>query len=517
MGSEDKLSAPLVKMTSITKRFPGVVANQNVDFELRRGEIHALLGENGAGKSTLMSVLTGLYMPDEGEIYINGIRTDFSSPRDAINAGVGMVHQHFRLVQSFSVAENVVMGSKLEGFFPDMKKVEEKLARFSEEYGLKIMPKAKIWQLSVGEQQRVEIIKVLYRGADILVLDEPTAVLTPQESRELFATLRRMADRGKGIIVITHKLQEVLDNADRITVLRDGNYVGTFSGRETDSRQLTQAMVGRDIDPGGALPETSKGEVVLELKGVTVLGDRGQKALKNVSLEVERGEILGLAGVAGNGQKEMAEVIAGIRDIVDGELFILGQRFTGKPAKAMIAAGVSMIPEDRLGTGLAGNLNALDNSILKVYRSGAVGKGLFLKRRKIHEYARKLVENFEIKLAGLHSPVKLLSGGNLQKLLLAREISNNPEVIVAVYPARGLDIGAIETVRNILLSQRASGKAVLLISEELEELFAMSDRVAVIHEGEIMGVLDRGELELERIGLMMAGERGEAADGTSVR
>lgn len=510
------MTAPLIQMTSITKKFPGVVANQDVDFELRQGEIHALLGENGAGKSTLMSVLTGLYMPDEGEIYINGIRVGFSSPRDAINAGVGMVHQHFRLVQSFSVAENIIMGSKVEGFFPKMKKVEETLVTFSEQYGLKIMPKAKIWQLSVGEQQRVEIIKILYRGAEILILDEPTAVLTPQESRELFATLRRMADRGKGIIVITHKLQEVLDNADRITVLRGGRYVGTFSGQATDSRQLTQAMVGRSIPTIESLPETLKGEVILELKGVNVLGDRGQRALKNVKLEVKRGEILGLAGVAGNGQKEMAEVIAGIRDIVDGELFILGRNFTGKSARAMIAAGVSMIPEDRLGTGLAGNLNAFDNSILKLYRSGAVGKGLFLNRRKIDKYTRELVDNFDVKIAGLDSPVKLLSGGNLQKLLLAREISNNPEVIVAVYPSRGLDVGAMETVRNILLAQRASGNAVLLISEELEELFAMSDRVAVIHEGEIMGILGRSELELERIGLMMAGGRREAANGTSI-
>lgn len=511
------MTGPLVKMTSITKRFPGVIANYKVDFELRQGEIHALLGENGAGKSTLMSVLTGLYMPDEGEIFIKGGRIDFSSPRDAISAGVGMVHQHFRLVQSFTVTENVIIGSREEGFILDMKKVEAKLAGFSEEYGLKIMPKAKIWQLSVGEQQRVEIVKILFRGAEILILDEPTAVLTPQESRELFATLRRMADRGKGIIVITHKLQEVLDNADRITVLRGGKYVGTYRGRDTDAQQLAQAMVGRDIAAGDSLPENQKGEVVLELKGITALGDRGQKALKTVDLKVRRGEILGLAGVAGNGQKEMAEVIAGIRGVTGGQLLIHGTDFTGKSAREIIKAGVSLIPEDRLGTGLAGNLNTLDNSILKIYRTGAVGRGIFLSRRKIEKYAKGLVDSFDVKLAGLTTPVKLLSGGNLQKLLLAREISKDPEVIVAVYPARGLDIGAIESVRSILLAQRAAGKAVLLISEELEELFAMSDRVAVIHEGEIMGILDRTELELERVGMMMAGERRETAYGTASR
>lgn len=464
-----------------------------------------------------MSILTGLYTPDEGQIYIRGRAVDFSSPRDAISAGIGMVHQHFRLVQSFTVAENVIMGLKSEGFFPNMRKVEERLAGFSREYGLKVMPKAKIWQLSVGEQQRVEIVKILYRGAEILILDEPTAVLTPQESRELFATLRRMADLGKGVIVITHKLQEVLDNADRITVLRDGRYVGTYLGKETDSRQLTNAMVGRDIVTGENLPEGNKGRVLLELRDVSALGDRGQKALKSVNLQVKRGEILGIAGVAGNGQKEMAEVIAGLRDVIDGKLLIDGKDYTGKTARAMIDAGVSLIPEDRLGTGLAGNLNAMDNSILKTYRSGIVGKGLFVNWRKVDKYTRKLVDDFDIKLAGLDSPVKLLSGGNLQKLLLAREISNNPEVIVAVYPSRGLDIGAIETVRNLLLEQRAAGKAVLLISEELEELFALSDRVAVIHEGEIMGIMDRNELELDQIGLMMAGERREATYGNASR
>lgn len=503
------MATPLVRMVSVTKKFPGVVANQNVSFELMPGEIHALLGENGAGKSTLMSILTGLYMPDEGEIFIKGHKISFSSPRDAIEAGIGMVHQHFRLVPSFSVAENVIMGSTSEGFFINMGEVETKIESFSEEYGLKVMPKAKVWQLSVGEQQRVEIVKMLYRGAEILILDEPTAVLTPQESKELFATLRRMADRGKGIIVITHKLQEVMENADRITVLRGGKSVNTFSGKNTESKELTMAMVGRDINTSQDLPECKKGEEILQIKNVEAIGDRGQKALKNVTLNVRRGEILGIAGVAGNGQKEMAEVIAGLREIAAGELVIHGKNYTKKSARDLVNAGVSLIPEDRLGTGLVGNLNAVDNSILKKYRSSEFSKGWFINWKRVRKFTNKLIEDHDIKLASIESPVKLLSGGNLQKLLLAREISGNPEIIVAVYPARGLDIGAIETIRNILLEQRAAGKAILLISEELEELFSLSDRVVVLHEGEIMGLLTREELDLERVGLMMAGRKEE--------
>lgn len=352
---------------------------------------------------------------------------------------------------------------------------------------------------------------MMYRGAEILILDEPTAVLTPQEFRELFATLRRMAKRGKGVIVITHKLQEVLENADRITVLRDGRYVDTFSCKDTDSKQIAMAMVGREIEQTLTLPENSKGEIMLELKGITALGDRGQLALRAITLQVKRGEILGIAGVAGNGQKELAELIAGLRQATAGKLTIHGRKFTGKKPRHMVDAGVSIIPEDRLGMGLVGGLNALDNSILKSYRSKAIGKGWFINWKKVRDKASKLVKDFDIKLTRLESPVKLLSGGNLQKLLLAREISDNPEIIVAVYPARGLDIGAIESVRSILLQQRGKGKAIILISEELEELFTLSDRVAVLHEGEIMGILDREQLDLETVGLMMAGQRKEGA------
>lgn len=511
------MQAPLVKMVSITKRFPGVVANHDVNFELKHGEIHALLGENGAGKSTLMSILTGLYTPDEGEIYIKGRQIVFSSPKHAIETGIGMVHQHFRLVKSFTVAENVMMGSTSEGFFINMSEVEKKLAKFSEDFGLKVMPKTKVWQLSVGEQQRVEIIKMLYRGAEILILDEPTAVLTPQESRELFATLRRMADRGKGVIVITHKLQEVIESADRITVLRDGKFIYTFPAEGTTPRELAKAMVGRDIPATEELPTTKKGEVVLELKGVSAYGDRGQKALKEIDLTVRRGEILGIAGVAGNGQKELAEVIAGLRDIFSGKLEILGKNYTGKSARHIVDAGVSLIPEDRLGTGLVGGLDAVNNSILKNYRTDTAGKSLFINWKKVKQYTSEIVREYDVKLTKLEAPVKLLSGGNLQKLLLAREISSCPELIVAVYPVRGLDIGAVETVRNILLKQRAEGRAILLISEELEELFALSDRVAVIHDGEIMGIVERNQLDLDEIGIMMAGERKEGTYGTAAQ
>ncbi|MBU7006214.1 ABC transporter ATP-binding protein [Phosphitispora fastidiosa] len=505
------MTTSLVKMVSITKRFPGVTANKDIDFELRPGEIHALLGENGAGKSTLMNILTGLYMPDEGEIYLRGAKVKFSSPRGAIESGIGMVHQHFRLVSTFSVAENVIMGSGNHGFFINMKKVEEKLSRFSEEYGINVIPGSKIWQLSVGEQQRVEIVKMLYRGTDIMILDEPTAVLTPQESRELFATLRRMADMGKGIIIISHKIQEVLENADRITVLRDGRFVNTFSGKDTDSRKLTMAMVDRDITFGQNPSDKPMDEFILSLKGLTVLGDRGQKALKSLSLNLRKGEILGIAGVAGNGQKELAEVIAGLREVAAGDIEVRGERFTGRSVRSMIDAGISLIPEDRLGTGLVGTLNVLENSILKNYRSGEVTAGWFINWKRVREYAHKLVDKFDVKTTGVEAPVRMLSGGNLQKLLLAREITSDPDVIVAVYPVRGLDVGAIEFVRNILLRQRESGKGILLISEELEELFMLSDRVAVMHEGEIMGILEREDFDLERVGRLMAGQREEEA------
>ena len=497
---------PMVEMVRITKKFPGVVANHNISFQVEAGEIHALLGENGAGKSTLMSILTGLYQPDEGEIRLCGKAVALSSPREAVRCGVGMVHQHFKLVKPFTVAENIMLGLKGLKQVYNMAQIEEQIVECSTEYGLKIDPRAKIWQLSVGEQQRVEIVKMLFRGAEILILDEPTAVLTPQETTELYRTLRNMAQHGKAVIVISHKLNEVMENTDRITVLRGGEYIGTVKTSSTSADEIARMMVGRDISRDIDKAQSLVGAKVLELQDVSAIGDRGRLTLKNVSLDVRQGEILGIAGVAGNGQKELAEVIAGLRNVETGIIMLNDNEYTGLNARILIDGGISYIPEDRMTTGLAPNLNAFENIVLKSYRSC---KGCFLNWKKIRNYSEDLISKYEVKLANIVNPVKMMSGGNLQKLLLAREIESNPNLIVAVYPMRGLDVGAADSIRKLLLTQRAAGKAVILISEELEELLELSDRIAVIHTGEVMGIVNPSETTIEEIGLMMAGQRME--------
>jgi len=496
---------PLVEMRKITKVFPGVVANDGIDLTVRAGEVHALLGENGAGKSTLMSILTGLYRPDSGEIYVQGERVHFRSPRDAIAAGIGMVHQHFRLVAPFTVTENVALGLK-GGIKLNLNQLAQEIAELSEKYGLKVDPFARIWQLSVGEQQRVEIVKLLYRRARVLILDEPTAVLTPQEARELYRTLRKMASEGCAVIFITHKLQEVMEAADTITILRHGKKIATVKKEETNERELARLMVGREISWTGDKKQASPGRVVLEIKNLHALNDKGLLALKGINLSVSAGEILGIAGVAGNGQRELAEVIAGLRPALKGSILVEGKEIIHCDPCRVIAAGVSFIPEDRLGMGLVPNLGAVDNLLLKEYRHPRWGK-VFLNRRAARQWAQELIERFQIKLASLEAPVKMMSGGNLQRLLLAREISGQPRVLVAVYPARGLDVGATETVHRLLLEQRAAGTAILLISEDLEELFRLADRIAVLYEGEIMGIVPTEQADIEELGLMMAGAK----------
>ena len=505
------MTKPLVEMQNVSKRFPGVVANDGVNLEIMAGEVHALLGENGAGKSTLMNILTGLYRPDEGAIYLRGIRTELNSPRDAIAAGIGMVHQHFKLVQPFTVAENVILGSRAQGWLLRGRKNEKQISELSERFGLQIDPRARVWQLSVGEQQRVEIVKMLYRGAEILILDEPTAVLTPQEVRELFITLRKMADSGRAVVVITHKLQEVMALADRITVLRGGRAAATLLKRETDERQLTRLMVDREIMLDTGKAPVRPGDKVLELKALSAMGDKGRRALKDISFSIRAGEILGIAGVAGNGQRELAEVITGLRGVISGQVIINGQDLTGKEPAEIIAAGVAYVPEDRLGVGLVPGLGALDNVILKDYRKPDLAGNLFINTRLARERAERLVKEFEVKTPGLETPVKLMSGGNLQRLLLAREISARPGLIVAVYPARGLDIGATEAVYRLLLAQRATGTAVLLISEDLEEIFNLADQVAVLYEGQLMGMMPTEKADIETIGEMMVGTAREVA------
>jgi len=499
---------PLVRMRGITKRFPGVLANDRVDLEVQAGQVHALLGENGAGKTTLMNILSGLYRADEGEIYIRGQRADLQSPRDAIDLGIGMVHQHFMLVEPQSVAENVILGLKAPGFFLDMARIERKIAEFSRQYGLQVDPRARIWQLSVGEQQRVEILKMLYRGVDILIMDEPTAVLTPLEVEELFVTLRRMADEGKAVIFISHKLGEVMAISDQITVLRGGRVVATVDTDQTTKEELARMMVGREVLFRMEKAPVEPGEVVLEVRNLRSLNDKGLPALRDVSFAIRQGEILGIAGVAGNGQRELAEVVTGLRKTADGCVLIADCDLTNRSPHRVIREQVSHVPEDRLGMGLIPNLAVSDNVILKSYRDPPLARGLFLDRLAITRFAARLIEAFSILTPSQETPVKLLSGGNLQRTILAREISASPRLMVAVHPTRGLDIGATESVCNLLLKQREEGAAILLISEDLDELLSVSDRIAVMYEGEIMGIVDAEEADIEEIGLMMAGTKG---------
>ncbi|HEY66452.1 MAG TPA: ABC transporter ATP-binding protein [Caldilineae bacterium] len=500
-------------MVGIVKRFPGVVANAGIDLEVYAGEIHALLGENGAGKSTLMNILAGLYRPDEGEIYIHGHLVDIRSPRDAIELGIGMVHQHFMLVETLTVAENVILGLKEPRLVLDMDRVEQEIEELSRRYGLQVDPTAYIWQLSVGEQQRVEILKALYRGANILIMDEPTAVLTPQEAHELGRTLRRMAEEGKAIIFITHKLDEVAEFSDRVTVLRQGRVVATLPTEQTTREELARLMVGREVLFRLEKEPVEPGAVVLELRDVHALNDKGLPALRGVSLQIRAGEIVGIAGVAGNGQRELAEVVTGLRPVSSGRILVHGRDVTNCSPREVIQAGVSHIPGDRLGMGLVPNLPVSDNIILKDYRKAPLAQGPFLRKQAVIRFAQELIRRFRIDTPSPATPVRLLSGGNLQRCILAREITAGRGLLVAVHPTRGLDVGATEAVRRMLLEQRAQGAAILLISEDLEELLALSDRIVVLYEGQVMGTVSADEANIEAIGLMMAGSRVPAPEG----
>jgi simple sugar transport system ATP-binding protein len=499
-------STPLaLEMRHITKHFPGVLANDDVTFDAHRGEVHALLGENGAGKSTLMNILCGLYWPDSGSILVNGQPVEFHSPRDAIKAGVGMVHQHFMLVPSQSVAENVILGLRHVGFVLDTSQIEAEVARIGNEFGLPVDPQAKVWQLSVGEQQRVEIIKLLYRGAQILILDEPTAVLTPQETEAFFHTLREMTTAGKTIILISHKLDEVLAIADRITVLRGGRKVATVENQGVTKNQLASLMVGRELLFRVEKPPAQLGEVRLTMETVSALSDKGLPALVGLSLQLRSGEIVGVAGVAGNGQRELAEVICGLRPTHSGKIDISSRHITNAPPIVMIEAGIAYVPEDRSATGSAPNLSIAENLALKNYRTLGEGGRFFLSRSAMREQAQSLIAQYNIATPSPETSARLLSGGNLQKVILARELAQQPLVTVAAYPTRGLDVGATENVRRILVDERNQGAAILLISEDLDEIFAIADRIVVLFEGRIVGEVNAEEADRDQIGLMMAG------------
>jgi simple sugar transport system ATP-binding protein len=496
-----------LKMVDIVKRFPGVLANDHVNFDVRTGEIHALLGENGAGKSTLMRQLYGLYAPDEGKILVDGKEMHFRSPQDAIAAGIGMIHQHFMLVPTLTVVENVALGLKsTRGFLLDLDVVEKRVIALSEQYGLKVDPKAYVWQLAVGEQQRVEILKSLYRGAALLILDEPTAVLTPQEVSDLFITLRQMAVEGHALIFISHKLHEISAICSRVTVLRDGRVVGESSTSDIASEALAEMMVGRPVILQYDRPVIEPGEVLLDVQDLYVKGDRGGDALKGVSLQVRGGEILGLAGVSGNGQRDLAEALAGLRVIRQGKVLLNGKDVTKASPSEHILAGQSYIPEERMVEGAIREFGVSDNFILEDHnRAPYVRAGAFMDFAAIERITAEKVNEYKVKTPTLKTPIKNLSGGNIQKLILARELSRNPNVLIAAQPTRGVDIGASEYIHQRLLEQRAAGTATLLISEDLDEIRALSDRIAVIFEGKIMGVVDGPTSDLSELGMMMAG------------
>ena len=510
-----KQSDPILQMKHITKTFGSVTANRDVDLFVYPGEIHALLGENGAGKSTLMNILTGIYRPDGGEIWYKGERRDIHSPKDAVALGIGMVHQHFRLIPTLTVAENVYLYSGRKSFFLHRDEMEKEIGECSAQYNLQVPPEAYVWQLSVGEQQRVEIIKLLHQGAEVLILDEPSAVLTPQESQSMFDTLRKMADSGKSVIVISHKMNEVMKNADRITVLKNGRVEDTLPASEATVERLTRAIVGERTLPqqDAAHKDDDQDRISKEpvfiMEGVSAKNDRGLPALKKISLSIRAGEIFGIAGVAGNGQRELSEVIAGLRPVTEGSILLAGTELSGASMKKHIQEGIAFIPEDRLQTGLVPGLSFTENVILKDYRSDRYSRHGILQKQKMREEAGTYADKFGIRHGGLDLAVGLMSGGNQQKLLFAREVSGSPRLIVAAYPVRGLDIGAAESIRQILREQSRKGVAIVFISEELEEIFAMCDRVGVLCDGELMGIRSIGQTDFQEIGRMMSGEREE--------
>lgn len=496
----------VVQMQGIDKHFPGVLANNQVDFTLRHGEIHALLGENGAGKTTLMNILYGLYHPDEGDIYLDGQRVHFRSAFDAIAHKLGMVHQHFMLIDSFTVAENLILGqrSPKEPFLENPGVVHQRISELSARYGLEVDPAMPVWQLSVGEQQRVEILKTLYRGAEVLIFDEPTAVLTPQEFEDFQKILTNLAEQGHSIVFIGHKLAEVLSISDRVTVMRDGQIVGTVPTAETTEDDLATLMVGRKMLTSLPKQEFQPGPVQLEINNLDVDDDRGLPALQSLHLQVCAGEIVGIAGVAGNGQSELEEAIVGLREVKEGCISIDGVDLTDASPREIAMAGLGHIPSDRYNMGMLKDFSVAENMVLSTHEN-YVEKGL-LDQSKIRSFASKLVSQFDVRTPSVDTPAGNLSGGNIQKMILARELADHPKVLIAAQPTRGLDVSATESIHNQLIEQRDAGTAVLLISTELTEIMALSDRVVVLFEGQLVGESLTAEADLSKIGLLMCGQ-----------
>jgi simple sugar transport system ATP-binding protein len=496
----------VVKMENIVKRFPGVLANNRVNLDVEEGEIHCLLGENGAGKSTLMNILYGLYSPDEGRIFIKEEEVAYRGPSDAIAKGIGMVHQHFMLVPVFTVTENLILGSEpIKGLSLDIKKAEKEIISLSNKYGLNIDPGSYVQDISVGMQQRVEILKLLYRGADIMIFDEPTAILTPQEVEELYKVMEFLRQKGKTIIFITHKLKEVMEISDRVTVLRDGKVIDTIKTATTNPAELAKMMVGREVLFDVEKPAVEIGRRVLQVENITANDQRGLLALRGLSFDVYAGEVVGIAGVDGNGQTELVEVLTGLRKTESGSITLDGQDMTHKKNRDFIYAGVAHIPQDRLLRGLILDFPLYENMLLGYQDTKPFANGMMLNFQEARNWTASLLEAYDIRAPGVETAAGTLSGGNQQKVIIAREFERNPKILIASQPTRGLDVGAMEFVHHQIMKVKEEGKAVLLVSLELSEVMNLSDRILVIYEGQIQGEFKAGEVEEAELGLMMAG------------
>ena len=503
----------IIEMLNITKEFPGIKANDNVTLQLRRGEIHALLGENGAGKSTLMSILFGLYQPTSGTIKMNGQEVHINNPNDANDLNIGMVHQHFKLVECFSVLDNIVLGVEpTRGLFLEKKGARERVMALSDKYGLKVDPDALISDITVGMQQRTEILKMLYRDNDVLIFDEPTAVLTPQEIEELMKIMKNLAKEGKSILFITHKLNEIMEVADRCTILRKGKYIGTVDIKDTTKEELSRMMVGRDVSFSVDKKPAQPGETVLKVEHMTVPSKvHSNNAVKDVSFNVRRGEIVCIAGIDGNGQSEFVQALTGLEKMSAGKIIFEGKDITNATIREKSKAGMSHIPEDRHKHGLVLDYTLEQNMVLQRYWDHEFQTGGFIKNKAVRTYSDKLIEQYDVRSGqGSSTVVRSMSGGNQQKAIIAREIDKDPELLVAVQPTRGLDVGAIEYIHKQLVAQRDSGKAVLLVSLELDEVMDVSDRILVMYEGELVGQLDPKQITVEELGLYMAGAKRDA-------
>ncbi|KHD37546.1 ABC transporter ATP-binding protein [Clostridium acetobutylicum] len=496
----------VIEMKGITKVFPGTIANDDVNFELTRGETHVLLGENGAGKTTLMNILYGLYHPEKGQIIVNGKSVQFSGPNDAIKSGIGMVHQHFMLVNNFTVAENIVLGMEpKKGIRVDMGKAINNVKELSDKYGFAIEPKAIIEDISVGQQQKVEILKALYRGADVLILDEPTAVLTPQEIDELGDIIENLKKEGKSVILITHKLKEVMKMSDRVTIIRRGKVTGTVNTKDTSIDELAELMVGRKVNLTIDKKESKIGKEVLRVEELKVKDHRDILVVKGINLVVNSGEILGIAGVDGNGQSEFIEALTGLKKVESGNVILNGKNISGKSAKYITNSGVGHIPEDRHKRGLVLKYSLYENSILGMHHRKPFSRMFNINYKAVRKHCKKLIEEFDIRTPNDEVNAAALSGGNQQKLVVAREISRNPDLLIASQPTRGLDVGAIEYIHKRIVEERDKGKAVLLVSLELDEILALSDRIAVMYDGKIVDVLERKDADEKKLGILMAG------------